>query len=130
MSKKILIVDDEMDIVRVVTIRLRAAGYEVVSACDGVTATQTAMREVPDLIILDIGLPGGDGYKIAERLSKNVKTMGTPIIFLTARTSPEDMKKAMAAGAFAFLMKPFETAELLEAISQGLVSVGKLPSAA
>jgi DNA-binding response OmpR family regulator len=125
MSNKILIVDDEMDIVRVIAMRLRASGYEVLTASDGIAATQMAMRNAPDLIIMDIGMPGGDGHVIAERLSNDVKTMGTPIIFLTARISRADEARAKAAGAFAYLTKPFMSGELLDAVSRGLVSVGK-----
>lgn len=125
MSSKILVVDDETDIVRAVAMRLRASGYDVLTASDGIRATQLAVSESPDLVILDIGMPCGDGYMVAEFLSKNSKTMGPPIIFLTARTSIAEQDDAKEAGAFAYLTKPFKSGELLDTVTRALASVGK-----
>lgn len=126
-KQKIMVVDDEIDIMRAVAIRLRASGYDVVTACDAISATHMAVREAPDLFILDIGMPGGNGFVVADRLSKNSKTMGTPFLFLTARTSPEDVATATRAGAFAYLTKPFKSEELLDIVAKALASVGKYP---
>ncbi|MGE3841965.1 MAG: response regulator transcription factor, partial [Vicinamibacterales bacterium] len=92
---------------------LRAAGYDVLSATDGLTATRAAIHERPDAIVLDIGLPAGDGHVIARRLLDHPRTSGIPIIFLTARTTRDDVVLAQQHGAFAYLVKPYEPAELL-----------------
>lgn len=117
---KILVVDDEPDIVKGVTMRLKFAGYEVITACDGAMATQIAIRERPDLIVLDIGMPCGDGHMVAQRLGDNSATMTIPIIFLTARTALEERDKAIAEGAVAFITKPFVPDELLTAVNLAL----------
>jgi DNA-binding response OmpR family regulator len=124
-KQKIMIVDDELDIMRAVAMRLRASGYDVVTASDAISATHMAVRELPDLYILDIGMPGGSGHMIADRLSKNGKTMGAPFFFLTARTSPEDVELAKSSGAFAYLTKPFKSEDLLDTVVKALASVGK-----
>ena len=117
---KILVVDDEQDIVRVLTMRLRAAGYKVISAKDGLIGTKMAIQESPDLVILDIGMPCGNGHTLVERMMKNVKTMTTPFIFLTACTSEEDRQKAADARAAEYLTKPFKTQELLDTVLHAL----------
>jgi DNA-binding response OmpR family regulator len=117
---KILVVDDEVEIVRAVAMRLKSAGYEVIAAHDGITATQLAIREKPDLVIMDIGLPCGDGHVITQRLLDNVETMSTPIIYLTARTADVDRKKAAAIGAAGYLTKPYRAEELLDTVSRAL----------
>src|SRR5579863_5971396 len=122
---KILVVDDEQSIVRALTIRLRAVGYEVISANDGLVGTQMALHESPDLVILDIGMPCGDGHTIAQRLMKNNATMSTPIIFLTARTSETDRKKAASVHSVGYLTKPFDSQDLLDTVSRAL-SLGRL----
>ena len=120
MPFKILIVDDETDIVRSLSMRLKHAGYEVIVASDGLTAISMATRNLPDLILLDIGLPCGDGHLVATRLNVNSKTMGTPIIFLTARTSDANRAKATEAGVYAYVTKPFQADELLRIIERAL----------
>ena len=95
---KVLVVDDEPDIVRALSLRLKSNGYDVVVARDGVQATVTAVREQPDLIVLDLGLPGGDGHVVAQRLRNNAKTCDVPIIALTARTANRDRVKAEKNG--------------------------------
>jgi len=117
---KILIVDDEPDIVLSVGKRLAFSGYEILSARDGAEATKVALQNRPDLIILDIGMPCGDGHAVASRIRSNVSTICTPIIFLTARTSVEDRTAAEEAGAFAFVTKPFKPEELLSLIEKAL----------
>jgi DNA-binding response OmpR family regulator len=119
-AARVLIVDDEPDLQRALGLRLRAAGYEVLVAADGIRAMQMALRDQPSVIILDIGMPGGDGHTIVQRLKASIRTMTIPIIFLTARKSPEDMKRAKEAGAAAYLLKPFKPEELLAAIAKAL----------
>ena len=117
---RVMIVDDEPDLLKALGLRLKAAGYEVLVAADGIRAMQMALRDQPSVIILDIGMPGGDGHTIARRLKASIRTMTIPIIFLTARKSPEDLNKAKEAGAAAYLLKPFKPEELLSAIEKAL----------
>ncbi|MCP4409422.1 MAG: response regulator [Gammaproteobacteria bacterium] len=113
--KKILIVEDDKKIVMALTIRLRAAGYEVVQAYDVISGTSMAIKHQPQLILLDISMPGGNGFDIAERIQNR---MGIPanIIFLTAHKEPELREKAMQMGAAAFFEKPYDPDSLLNTI--------------
>ena len=118
--KKILIVEDDKRIVMALNIRLRAQGYEVCAAYDAMLAMTLAMEHRPDLVLLDISMPGGDGFLVAERLQSAVVTSGVPIIFLTALKQEGLREKAMELGAEAFFEKPFESEELLVAIEAAL----------
>jgi two-component system, OmpR family, KDP operon response regulator KdpE len=129
MSKaKILVVDDEADVVRSLGIRLRSAGYEVLTAADGWMATQIAADKQPDLIVLDIGMPCGDGHTVAKRLALINKTATIPIVYLTARTGNADVEQALQAGAAGYLTKPFKPDALLNII--GRVLGGNAPATA
>jgi two-component system KDP operon response regulator KdpE len=121
---KILVVDDEPEVVKALTMRLKSAGYEVITACDGATATQTAISTQPDLVILDIGMPCGDGHVVAKRLSNNVNTLFVPVIFLTARSSQIDRNQAMDAGAFDYITKPYTSDRLLTSVERALSRTG------
>lgn len=128
MSKgKILIVDDEPEIVRAVSMRLKASGFEIISAMDGLQATTMAMKEQPDVIILDIGMPAGDGHTVVKRLRNSTATCNIPIIFLTARTSERDFQKALKQGVDKYITKPFDSEELIAAIDE-LLSKSKQTS--
>jgi len=117
---RILVVDDEPDIVFLIKKRLTNAGYEVSVAMDGAGATRIAMQTCPDVVLLDIGMPCGDGHMVADRIRSNPNTCFTPIIYLTARTSDEDRERATAAGAFAYITKPFASDELLAQVRQAI----------
>jgi len=120
-NEKILIVDDDTDLVRGLTIRLRHAGYQVVFASDGYSALAMSRREDPDLIILDLGLPAGDGFSVLQRIRRMISSIAvTPIIVLTARDAQENETRAMAAGADAFFQKPVDNQVLLSAITEML----------
>jgi DNA-binding response OmpR family regulator len=121
MSKaKILVVEDNPDLRRALCLRLRASGYDVVQAEDGVGAVSTAVRELPDLVVLDIGMPGGDGVSVLDRYANLPALSITPVIVLTAKdtftTEPMVRKYAIAA----FLTKPVDHAQLLSAIEVAL----------
>lgn len=110
---KILIVDDEPSIVEVVTLYLRRAGYEVASAGDGTAALRLLTVENPDLVILDLMLPGVDGLEITRRL----RTEGdTPIIMLTARRAETDRIIGLEMGADDYVLKPFSPQELVSRV--------------
>jgi DNA-binding response OmpR family regulator len=114
--RKVLIVDDEPEIVRVLALRLQMAGYDVVAAADGAGALMTAATEQPDLVLLDIGLPYGDGHFVASRLRSNIKTAHIPILFLSARNAPDELDIARRSGAVGFIAKPYEPEELLRRV--------------
>ena len=119
-KKKILIVDDERDIVKAVTIRLGANGYDVVSAYDGAQGVFLAHKEKPDLILLDIRMPSGDGFSVAEKLKQVSRTSRIPILFLTGSPEREAEEKALALGARFYIKKPYDPEELLDAVKRAL----------
>ena len=119
-KKKILIVDDERDIVKALMIRLQGAGYEVVTAFDGAQGVFMAHKEKPDLIILDIRMPAGNGFSVAQRLKRSTHTFTIPVIFLTGSPEKHAEEKAMALGARFYVKKPYDPEELLDAIKRAL----------
>ena len=112
----ILVVDDEPDILKVVSFRLKRAGYNVVSAADGEEALKLVQKEKPDLILLDIRLPSIDGYEICKRIKSNNALKHTPIIFLTASSGARIVDAVKKFKADGYLIKPFEPEELLKAV--------------
>jgi len=118
-GRKILIIDDDPDLTLGLAIRLKANGYSVASAADAVMALTRVRQEQPDLIILDLGLPGGDGFTVLERLRANLSMASIPVIVLTAR-GQQLAESALQRGAVAFFQKPADNDELLSAISQQL----------
>ena len=119
---KILVVDDEPEIVRALTMRLRAAGYKVISAKDGETAVRMANKFAPNLAIVDIGMPCGDGHNVVRQFAENPDTLALPVIFLTAQTSEKDRTRAYKAGAVGYLTKPFKSQSLLAVVSRALTA--------
>jgi two-component system KDP operon response regulator KdpE len=130
-NSKIMIVDDDPDLRQALRLRLRANQYDTVNAVDGYSAIAMAYKERPDLIILDLGLPAGDGFVVLERLQKDDKLSTIPVIVLTARDPQSSERRALRVGATAFFQKPADNAELLEVIRATLSQAGKgavLPS--
>jgi DNA-binding response OmpR family regulator len=119
-KKKILIVDDERDIVKALMIRLQGAGYEVVTAFDGAQGVFMAHKEKPDLIILDIRMPAGNGFSVAQRLKRSMHTFTIPVIFLTGSPEKNAEEKARVLGARFYIKKPYDPEELLDAIRRAL----------
>jgi DNA-binding response OmpR family regulator len=115
-NPKILIVDDDPDLRRGLKLRLQANHYDTVHAGDGYAAIATAQKERPDLIILDLGLPAGDGFVVLERLQNNDTLSNIPVIVLTCRDAQSNEQRALQAGAAAFFQKPADNAELMEVI--------------
>jgi DNA-binding response OmpR family regulator len=99
------------------------------TAGDGAEAVRLALEESPDLVIMDIGLPDQDGHTIAQRLFTMKETVSTPIIFVTARTTEEDRTRAYQAGAVAYLTKPIQSTELLDAVSRATTVSRQIRSA-
>jgi len=116
MKKKILVVDDETQIVRLLSMRLEANNYEIVKAYDGNQCTQVAKTEKPDLILLDIKMPMGGGITAFETIRKNEITKNIPIIFITAYPSDEVKQQVIEVGAEGFISKPFNSEDLLDQI--------------
>jgi two-component system cell cycle response regulator len=121
-AKKILIVEDDADIRQLINLRLRARNYDTAFASDAITAMTVARKESPDLILLDLGLPGGDGFLIMERMKAIASLSATPVIVVTASDPATSRERALAAGARAFLSKPIDMAELAEAVESALGS--------
>jgi DNA-binding response OmpR family regulator len=119
-TKKILIIDDDEHLVLGLAAKLRANGYAVVSAMDGVAAMAAARNEAPDLILLDLGLPAGDGFLFLERLRAMTQHVRTPVIVLSARDPATNRLRALQAGALAYFQKPPDSRELLTDIERAL----------
>jgi CheY-like chemotaxis protein len=119
-SRKILIVDDNADIRLGMHLRLKANQYETFFAADAFSGVAEARKHRPDLIILDLGLPAGDGFTVMERLKQIPFLAVIPIIVVSARDGLGNQKRAYEAGAKAFLQKPVNDAELLAVIRQAL----------
>lgn len=117
-KKKILLVDDEKDLVEMVSFRLQASGYEIITAYDGQEALEKAKKEKPDLIILDLMLPKMDGYKVCGLLKTDARYNKIPIIMFTAMAQDSDKQMGQEVGADAYITKPFEPQVLLEKIRE------------
>jgi DNA-binding response OmpR family regulator len=126
-AAKILIVDDDPDLRQALRLRLRANHYETVNAGDGYSAIAQAYKERPDLIILDLGLPAGDGFVVLDRLQKDDKLSNIPVIVLTARDPQSSERLALRSGAAAFFQKPADNSELLNVIRATLSQANARP---
>lgn len=125
MRKKILIVDDEKDFAYFVKANLQLLGnYEVIVATKGKKGIKSALKEKPDLILLDIMMPGMDGFEVLERLKRDEKTMNIPVIMLTAKN--DDESKIEAAGLYCedYVVKPAEI-KVLNSKIQKVLSITK-----
>ncbi len=116
---KILIVEDDSKIAMALALRLKAAGYETMLAYDALLGLSTAVRTPPDLVLLDVSMPAGNGLELAEKIQK-LLPQPPPIIFLTASKQPALRQKAQELGAAAFFEKPYEAEELMAAIQKAL----------
>ena len=119
-NKKILIVDDDPDVRQAMHIRLKANSYDTFFASDALNSVTEARKQQPDLIILDLGLPGGDGYVVMERLKRHPALSVIPIIVVSARDARGNHDRVIAAGAQVYLQKPVINAELLAIIRKTL----------
>jgi two-component system alkaline phosphatase synthesis response regulator PhoP len=112
-QKRILAVDDERHIVRLVQVNLERAGYQVISAFDGKEALKKVESEKPDLIVLDVMMPHMDGFEVLKRLKADDKTKNIPVVMLTAKAQDADVFRGWASGVDCYLTKPFNPIELL-----------------
>ena len=123
MKKKIVLVDDEPDIVKTMEMFLKQEGFNVITASDGIMALDKIRKEMPDLIILDIMLPKLDGYKVCRMLKFDEKYDKIPIVIFTARAQELDKDKAKEVKADAYITKPFQPELLLAKIKELLERV-------
>ena len=121
--KKVLVVDDDVFIRRMIEIRLKAADVNVIEAENGEEAVEKTISERPDLIIMDIMMPRMDGFQACEAIRSNTEISGTPILMLTARGQQIDLEKAMALGILEYITKPFSPKELAKKVVKILNAV-------
>ena len=117
---KIMGVDDDPDLRQALSLRLRANNFETVNVCDGYSAIAMAQKEKPHLIILDLGLPAGDGFSVLKNLQQYPALSVIPVIVLTARDPEGNEKRTLEGGAVAFFQKPADNEELLGVIRASL----------
>jgi CheY-like chemotaxis protein len=135
MAEKILIIDDDLDTLKLVGLMLQKQSYQIVAANNGMQGLEQAEKENPDLILLDVMMPGMDGYEVAKRLRANPGTANTPILMFTAKTQLDDKVTGFEAGADDYLTKPTHPSELyahvkalLARTSKGNVATSPLPT--
>lgn len=121
---KILIAEDERDIRDLITYTLRFAGHEVISTTNGEEAYQAALKELPDLILLDVRMPRMTGYEACEQLKATTSTQDIPVVFLSAKGQESEVKTGMEAGADEYILKPFSPDQLTARIQEILSKQG------
>lgn len=109
----VLVIDDQSGIRKALGVMLEHDGYRVITAGDGEEGLVLARKELPRLILLDVMMPGMDGFEVCKRLKENMSTQKIPVIFLTARTKTSDLLKAFGVGGVDYVTKPFKKCELL-----------------
>jgi two-component system, OmpR family, KDP operon response regulator KdpE len=119
-NKKILIVEDDPDVLKAMHVRLQANHYDTFMAADAISSVVEARKYHPDLILLDLGLPGESGFVALERFQANPYLASIPIIIISGRTGPDNRVRAMKAGAKAFLEKPVDSHDLIAVIRKAL----------
>lgn len=122
---KILIAEDEPDIRELVAFTLRFAGYEVVTASNGEEAVQLAIREMPDMALMDVRMPRMTGYDACRAMKANPDLKDMPVVFLSAKGQDNEIATGMAAGAEEYLLKPFAPDQLTERVRAILSKFGK-----
>lgn len=125
---KILVIEDDFDIAKVLKMRLSSKGYDVVLAGDGVQGVRLASKEKPDLIILDLMLPGGHGSVVLQNIRLHACSGYIPVIVLTGAGSEEFKYKILEAGVDAYMEKPYDADELLAAVDRILSERGSRPA--
>jgi DNA-binding response OmpR family regulator len=123
-GRVVLLVDDDEDLLVALAAPLRRQGFDVAVATDAVTAISTAVKQPPDLIVMDIGLPGGDGITVMQRLHSLPQLAGVPVIMVSGRDPERHRDGALAAGATAYFAKPISTAKLTTAVTEALLPAG------
>ncbi len=120
MATKILVADDEPDVLLIIKTGLTMEGFDVVTAANGRDALLTATEEMPDLIILDVMMPYLSGFEVLEKLKENDATAPIPVIMLTGLSDRESIQQALLAGSDRYIVKPFEFSDLLQKVKISL----------
>jgi DNA-binding response OmpR family regulator len=118
-----MVVEDEQSLLELQSILFTSKGYAVTGLGDGQQALDAALRDRPDLVVLDVMLPGLDGFQVCRALKDHPHTCMVPVVILTGRKSSQDLERGRLAGADAYLTKPFKTVKLLEVV-EGLLGAG------
>ena len=117
---RVLIVDDDPAILQLVALNLELEGYDVLRATSGPEALEIARDRAPQMIVLDVMMPGMDGYAVCEALRESEATGGVPVLMLSARTSASDQQRALDAGAVGYVTRPFDPSDLIAIIERHL----------
>lgn len=118
MPKKILIVEDEESLLKLESILLTTKGYHVRGATTGTAALEVVAEDPPDLVLLDVMLPGIDGFEVCQKIKNAPETCHIPVIFLTAKKTREDEERGHDVGAEAYITKPFKSAMVMGTIEK------------
>lgn len=118
MTRKILVIEDHPPTIELIRLVLRAGGYEVAIALDGLVGLRLAAEQHPDLILLDVMMPELDGFAVCQRLKQDERTSRIPVLIVSVKASPENFQFGAQAGAAGYITKPFENQKLLEAIEK------------
>ncbi len=124
-KKKILIVEDENCLLRLECILLTSKGYDVMGVSDGEEALKIISDYKPDLVLLDVIMPGIDGFEVCRRIKSDPKFDHIPVVMLTAKKKPQDIQKGEVVGAASYITKPFKSSTVIETIQKCLQGPGK-----
>jgi DNA-binding response OmpR family regulator len=122
---KILVAEDERDIRDLITFTLNYAGHMVVAVSNGEEAVEAALREMPDMILMDVRMPKMTGYEACQKIKANAQIQHIPIVFLSAKGQEAEIRTGLDAGATEYLLKPFAPMELTVRVNELLVQYGK-----
>lgn len=122
MSCKVLVIDDERGLSKVLAIRLGAAGFTVATADNGLSGLASAHADPPDAIVLDMRMPDMDGFEVHSRLKQHPHLAGIPVVFLSANVQDSARNEALAAGAFAYLAKPYDQHQVIATVRDAISS--------
>jgi two-component system alkaline phosphatase synthesis response regulator PhoP len=127
MTIRVLAVDDEADILRLVRIKLEKAGFEVSTASDGEEGIEKALSEKPDIMVIDIMMPKKDGYQVVTEVKDKLGDAAPATILLSSKGQEHDVEKGLTSGADDYIIKPFSPRELVERINVILIKNQKIP---
>ncbi|HET9724192.1 MAG TPA: response regulator [Actinomycetota bacterium] len=119
---RVLVVDDEPIILRLIQVNLRLEGFDVVGCSSGEDALREASERPPDVVVLDVVLPGIDGFEVCRRLRLAPETAHVPVVMVTAQAQDEDRERGYALGVFEYVTKPFEPPVLIAIVRAALES--------
>ncbi len=125
-QKRLMLVDDDPNLILLVKDYLEFRGYDVMSASNGVEALEILEKDIPDLIVCDVMMPGMDGYTLVQHIRENPRTNWVPVLFLSAKGQSQDRVKGLNTGADVYLVKPFEPEELVAQVESSLKQASRL----